>query len=180
MKKAFGTLPTGETAYTYTISNGIITAEISDYGATLVRLFVPDKNGRLADVVLGYEDVNGYAVFINRQGDAVITSYKSYEYYDGLLAEFGGKGDFYLNLAGMGKYANGKGFFFNGTATALDNRAQNDVADRPTRVRFDLPKNGPVYNELQNTKKFYNHKIVTLWLQDFAPRIHRIAALMSK
>lgn len=127
-----------------------------------------------------YEDVNGYAVFINRQGDAVITSYKSYEYYDGLLAEFGGKGDFYLNLAGMGKYANGKGFFFNGTATALDNRAQNDVADRPTRVRFDLPKNGPVYNELQNTKKFYNHKIVTLWLQDFAPRIHRIAALMSK
>ena len=61
MKKAFGTLPSGKTAYTYTISNGIITAEVSDYGATLVRLYVPDKNGELADVVLGYEDVNGYA-----------------------------------------------------------------------------------------------------------------------
>ena len=61
MKKAFGTLPTGETAYTYTISNDKLTAEISDYGATLVRLYVPDATGNIDDVVLGYEDVNGYA-----------------------------------------------------------------------------------------------------------------------
>lgn len=129
-----------------------------------------------------YDSVNGYAVFINRQGHAVlaVSPKTSYADYDGLLAEFGGKGDFYLNLAGMGKYPNGKGFFFNGTATALNNNVQNEVANRPTLVRFDLPKNGPVYNELQNTKKFYNHKTVTLWLKDFAPRIHRIAALMDK
>ena len=61
MKKAFGTLPTGETAYTYTISCGNFSAEVCDYGATLIRLYVPDRNGNLADVVLGYEDVNGYA-----------------------------------------------------------------------------------------------------------------------
>lgn len=61
MKKAFGTLPSGEQAWLYTISCGKLTACISDYGATLVRLYVPDQAGNLADVVLGYEDVNGYA-----------------------------------------------------------------------------------------------------------------------
>ena len=61
MKNAFGTLPTGETAYTYTISCDKLSAVISDFGATLVRLYVPDSKGNLADVVLGFEDANAYA-----------------------------------------------------------------------------------------------------------------------
>lgn len=60
MKEFFGTLPSGETAGLYTISCGGITAAITDYGASLVRLLVPDSQGRLADVVLGYDDCNGY------------------------------------------------------------------------------------------------------------------------
>ncbi len=60
MKKPFGVLPTGEQTYVYTISCGAMTAEISDYGATLVRLYVPDAKGQLADVVLGFDDCNGY------------------------------------------------------------------------------------------------------------------------
>ena len=61
MKTSFGTLPSGELASLYTISCGKLTAQISDYGATLVRLYVPDRDGNLADVVLGYDDANGYA-----------------------------------------------------------------------------------------------------------------------
>ena len=60
MTKSFGILPNGQTASLYTIACGSITAEISDYGATLVRLWVPDQAGVPADVVLGYDDVNGY------------------------------------------------------------------------------------------------------------------------
>lgn len=60
MAKSFGTLPNGQEATLYTISCGSITADITDYGATLVRLWVPDKDGCVADVVLGYDDVNGY------------------------------------------------------------------------------------------------------------------------
>ena len=60
MKKSFGTLPNGQQASLYTITCGPVTAEISDYGATLVRLLVPDKQGNLADVVLGFDDANGY------------------------------------------------------------------------------------------------------------------------
>jgi len=60
MKKIFGMLRSGAQASLYTITNGSITAEISDYGATLVKLFVPDKAGKLADVVLGFDDPNEY------------------------------------------------------------------------------------------------------------------------
>lgn len=60
MKENFGILPSGEAAYLYTISCGGLTAAITDYGASLVRLLVPDRDGVLADVVLGYDDCNGY------------------------------------------------------------------------------------------------------------------------
>ena len=43
MQEIFGTLPSGEEATLYTITNGTLTAAITDYGATLVRLLVPDK-----------------------------------------------------------------------------------------------------------------------------------------
>lgn len=67
MNEPFGTLPTGQTAKIYYLSAGGITAAITDYGATLVRLLVPDSQGNLDDVVLGYDDANGY-----RQGSAFL------------------------------------------------------------------------------------------------------------
>ena len=57
----FGTLSNGETAMKYTIKNNTLTAELTDLGATLVKLWVPDKDGNLADVVLGHDDVQLYA-----------------------------------------------------------------------------------------------------------------------
>ena len=61
MKKKFGILPSGEEAGLYTISCGGVTAGITDYGAALVSLLVPDSAGNLADVVLGFDDCAGYA-----------------------------------------------------------------------------------------------------------------------
>lgn len=55
MKKPFG-----PNASLYTITDGVITAEISDHGATLVKLFVPDAKGELADVVLGFDSPEEY------------------------------------------------------------------------------------------------------------------------
>ena len=60
MKESFGFLPSGEETFLYTISCGGMTAAVSDYGATLVRLLVPDSRGKAEDVVLGYDDCNGY------------------------------------------------------------------------------------------------------------------------
>ena len=60
MKRDFGTLPDGTVASLYTLTGGGLTATVTDYGAHLVSLMVPDKNGTVADVVLGFDDANGY------------------------------------------------------------------------------------------------------------------------
>ena len=59
--KPFGCLPDGQQATLYTIRCGQLEAGISDYGAVLVNLMVPDRDGKTDDVVLGFEDALGYA-----------------------------------------------------------------------------------------------------------------------
>ena len=59
-KKPFGFLPDGEQAHVYTITGGGLEAAITDFGATLVSLMVPDKAGNMADVVLGFEEAAAY------------------------------------------------------------------------------------------------------------------------
>lgn len=60
MKEAFGRLSDGTAVSLYTITNGGLHAVISDLGATLVKLFVPDRDGQLADVVLGFDNPWAY------------------------------------------------------------------------------------------------------------------------
>lgn len=60
MKIDFGTTKNGQKASLYEITWGQLKAQISDYGATLVRPYVPDSKGKLADVVLGFDSVEGY------------------------------------------------------------------------------------------------------------------------
>jgi aldose 1-epimerase len=45
--------------FTLTNSNGLV-ARITNYGAIVTELHVPDRAGRLADVVLGFADLDGY------------------------------------------------------------------------------------------------------------------------
>lgn len=71
MKEKFGTLADGTEASLYTITSGPITAVISDYGATLVKLFVPDAMGKPADVVLGFDDPNQYTASTSFMGAVV-------------------------------------------------------------------------------------------------------------
>ncbi len=56
-----GITKNGETASLFVLKNkNHMKAVVSDFGATLVQLWVPDENGQLHDVVLGYDDVAGY------------------------------------------------------------------------------------------------------------------------
>lgn len=57
----FGENTKGESAKLYTLenANGMV-MEVSDFGASLYSLLVPDKDGNLCDVVLGYDDPIGY------------------------------------------------------------------------------------------------------------------------
>lgn len=57
----FGTTKDGKEARLYTLENKKgLKAYVTDYGAALVRLYVPDREGNECDVVLGYDDVSGY------------------------------------------------------------------------------------------------------------------------
>lgn len=57
----FGNLPDGREVKLYTLTNSKgFTAKVTDYGAKLVSVVVPDKNGKLADVVLGYDSLSQY------------------------------------------------------------------------------------------------------------------------
>ena len=45
--------------YTLTNKNGM-SISVTDLGATLVKVLVPDRTGTLRDVVLGYDTPEGY------------------------------------------------------------------------------------------------------------------------
>ena len=60
-KQAFGQLPDGQQVDLYILTDGKdLTAKIMNYGATLVSLGVPDRNGDVADITLGCDSIEGY------------------------------------------------------------------------------------------------------------------------
>lgn len=86
VKKEFGKNSKGEQAYFYEITNEAgMKAIVTDFGATLHSLYVPDKDGQLRDVVWGYDTVQEYEIdngpffgatvgrIANRVGGAVVT-----------------------------------------------------------------------------------------------------------
>lgn len=85
-KKEFGKNSKGEQVFLYEITNAAgMKAVVTDFGATLHSLYVPDKTGTFRDVVWGYENVAGYEIdngpyfgatvgrIANRVGGAVVT-----------------------------------------------------------------------------------------------------------
>jgi len=60
-KEVFGVCKNGRTSSLYTIANSSgMTAKISDFGGVIVSLSVPDKNGVMTDVVLGFDTLAEY------------------------------------------------------------------------------------------------------------------------
>src|SRR5271170_7246804 len=57
----FGKLDDGTEIQMYTLRNSAgASVKIITYGATLAELWVPDRNGQLSDVVLGFDNLKGY------------------------------------------------------------------------------------------------------------------------
>lgn len=57
----FGATPDGEQVHLFTLTNANgVRARIMNYGAIVVSLEVPDKSGKLGDVVLGFDSLDGY------------------------------------------------------------------------------------------------------------------------
>ena len=86
-KAEFGKTKQGEIAHIYTLTNANgCEVRITNYGGIVVSLKVPDKTGKLADVVLGYETLDKYI--------------EKTPYFGALIGRYGnriGKGKFTLN-----------------------------------------------------------------------------------
>ena len=60
-KTGFGTTKEGEAVELYTLTNdNRMEVKIITYGGILVSIKAPDKNGQLADVVLGFDNLKDY------------------------------------------------------------------------------------------------------------------------
>ena len=59
--RAFGQTKAGEPVLLYTLTNANgLTADITNYGGIMTRLLVPDRDGKLGDILLGYNTVDEY------------------------------------------------------------------------------------------------------------------------
>jgi aldose 1-epimerase len=68
-KQPFGKMPDGTPVEIYTLSEGVIEARIMTYGGIVVSLKVPDRKGKVDDIVLGYESLDEYVA--NNNGKSV-------------------------------------------------------------------------------------------------------------
>ena len=60
-KAPFGKTLSGESVELYTLKNSSnLRVQIMTYGGTVVSLQVPDRDGMLGDIVLGYDNLDGY------------------------------------------------------------------------------------------------------------------------
>ncbi len=72
VKNSFGTTSKGEVVDVYTIRNASGTAvDILTYGATVNSIYVADKNGVFADVLSGFDTIEGHENFSDYQGMTV-------------------------------------------------------------------------------------------------------------
>ncbi|MGW0709939.1 aldose epimerase family protein [Streptomyces sp. NPDC002643] len=60
MSELFGTLSDGTAVHRWTLERGRTRVRILTYGGIVQSVEVPDREGRIADVVLGFADLEGY------------------------------------------------------------------------------------------------------------------------
>lgn len=57
---AFDTIIDGKAVHLFTLKNNRLSVDITNYGARVVRLIVPDKNGKPTDIAIGYSSIKPY------------------------------------------------------------------------------------------------------------------------
>lgn len=86
-REPFGTLPDGTAIELFTLTNASgMEVKVTNYGGIITSLKVPDRNGELDDVTLGYDNIDGYL--------------KSSPYFGALIGRYGnriGKAQFTLD-----------------------------------------------------------------------------------
>lgn len=110
-KSSFGKTPDGEQVELYLLTNkNGIEAAITNYGGAVVSLKVPDRSGKLGDVVLGYDSVDGYVsdksyfgAIIGRYGNRIGHAQFSIDGKTYTLAKNNGENSLHGGIKGFNK-----------------------------------------------------------------------------
>ncbi len=111
-KSAFGKMPDGQAVDLYTLTNskGLV-AKITNYGGIVTSLSVPDKNGKIEDVVLGHDSVEPYVknngpyfgCIVGRYGNRIAKGKFTLEGKTFTLAQNNGENSLHGGLKGFDK-----------------------------------------------------------------------------
>ncbi len=108
----FGKTPGGQTVHLYTLRNkNGIEAAITDYGGILVSLKTPDRKGGMADIVLGFDSLDGYlgqhpyfGTLVGRYANRIAKGRFTLEGKEYTLAQNNGPNALHGGLKGFDKY----------------------------------------------------------------------------
>ena len=81
-KQFFGKLPDGREASLFTVSNGVITIKITNYGAIITSVEMPDNKDNINNIVCGFEELEDYL------SDKYLNSYP---YFGAIIGRFGNR-----------------------------------------------------------------------------------------
>ena len=115
----------GKATDLYTLSNGNITMQVTNFGARVVSLWTPDKEGRMADIVLGYENINRY---VNNTGERFLGAVV------GRVANRIGAGKFTLNGVEYTTPQNNNGQTLHGGEKGVDMVVWDVVEVKPESI----------------------------------------------
>jgi len=110
-KRQFGTTADGKKVTAYTLQDGENSMTVLDLGGIVQQILVPDRNGKLTDVILGYRDVAGYE---NNGG-----------YLGALIGRFGNrieKGKLVIDGETYDLYCNDRGNHLHGGKVGFDKK----------------------------------------------------------
>ncbi|HEY0321773.1 MAG TPA: aldose epimerase family protein [Pyrinomonadaceae bacterium] len=111
-QEPFGKMPDGTAVTLYTLTNQSgIEARIMTYGGIVVSLKVPDRNGKLNDVVLGYDNLDGYiknnspyfGALIGRYGNRIAKGRFTLDGVEYKLAQNNGENHLHGGIRGFDK-----------------------------------------------------------------------------
>lgn len=115
----------GKATDLYTLSNGNITMQVTNFGARVVSLWTPDKEGRMADIVLGYENIDRY---VNNTGERFLGAVV------GRVANRIGAGKFTLNGVEYTTPQNNNGQTLHGGEKGVDMVVWDVVEVKPESI----------------------------------------------
>lgn len=110
-KESFGILPDSTQVYLFTMTNANgLRMKVTNYGGIITSLDVPDRNGKIEDIVLGYDDLDGYlrdtpyfGAIIGRYGNRIANGRFVLDDHEYLLARNNGQNSLHGGWKGFDK-----------------------------------------------------------------------------